>query len=64
MAIAYETAMASTQIIHAHLARTLLGWSPTKRGLIDGLERFYLAYLAAHAEEPEVATALDEHLKR
>jgi nucleoside-diphosphate-sugar epimerase len=42
----YEEALASTNLVRPTLARTLLGWTPLKPGLVDGLKTYYEAWLA------------------
>ncbi|TRM59961.1 hypothetical protein BD626DRAFT_548576 [Schizophyllum amplum] len=43
----FENAVASSVILRPYLARSLLGWTPKKIGLMDGLEVYYKACVAA-----------------
>jgi len=43
----YEVAISGTTLIRPYLARALLGWRSKKPGLVDGLETYYFASLAA-----------------
>ncbi|KAJ6531005.1 hypothetical protein DFH09DRAFT_1183876 [Mycena vulgaris] len=43
----FEEAIASTALARPYLAHALLGWTTKKRGLVDGLETYYAAWLAA-----------------
>jgi nucleoside-diphosphate-sugar epimerase len=43
----YEVALGTTSLLRPYLARTLLGWNPTKPGLVDGLPVYYAAWKAA-----------------
>jgi nucleoside-diphosphate-sugar epimerase len=45
--VAFEIASCSTMRIRPYLARTLLGWSPRKPGLVDGMESYYAAWKAS-----------------
>ncbi|KAJ7206324.1 hypothetical protein GGX14DRAFT_457580 [Mycena pura] len=42
----FEEAIQSTGLVRPYLANALLGWSPKKLGLIDGLDTYYAAWLA------------------
>jgi nucleoside-diphosphate-sugar epimerase len=42
----YEVALGTTSLIRPYLAKALLGWSPTKPGLVDGLPVYYAAWKA------------------
>ncbi|KAE9398728.1 NAD(P)-binding protein [Gymnopus androsaceus JB14] len=42
----YEVALSTTSLIRPYLARTLLGWQPSKPGLVDGLPMYYAAWKA------------------
>ncbi|TCD60913.1 hypothetical protein EIP91_009304 [Steccherinum ochraceum] len=44
----FEEALSTTQIIRPYLARALLGWTPRRIGLLDGLEIYYASF-KAHA---------------
>ena len=46
-ASAFEEALASTALIRPYLAKTLLGWQPTKASLLDGLETYFAAWQAS-----------------
>ncbi|KAJ6585734.1 NAD(P)-binding protein [Mycena capillaripes] len=43
----FEEAVQSTALIRPYLANALLGWSPKRAGLVDGLEIYYAAWLAS-----------------
>ncbi|KAF7796082.1 hypothetical protein EIP86_007253 [Pleurotus ostreatoroseus] len=43
----YEEALTTTTLLRPYLARSLLGWSPRKAGLVDGLETYYNAWKAS-----------------
>ncbi|KAJ6464783.1 hypothetical protein C8R47DRAFT_1237322 [Mycena vitilis] len=45
----FEEAIASSGVVRPYLANTLLGWSPKKPGLVDGLEAYYATWLATAA---------------
>ena len=44
---AYEVALGTTTLVRPYLAKTLLGWQPSKPGLVDGLPIYYAAWKAA-----------------
>lgn len=44
---AYEVALGATALLRPYLARSLLGWTPRKPGLVDGLETYYRSYVAS-----------------
>ncbi|KAF7441396.1 hypothetical protein PC9H_001746 [Pleurotus ostreatus] len=41
-----EEAIASTVLLRPYLARALLGWTPRKPGLVDGLENYFATWKA------------------
>jgi len=43
----FEEAVQASAVIRPYLANALLGWSPKKPGLVDGLETYYAAWLAS-----------------
>ncbi|KAJ7133335.1 hypothetical protein C8R44DRAFT_829260 [Mycena epipterygia] len=43
----FEEALASSALVRPYLANALLGWSVKKPGLVDGLDIYYAAWLAA-----------------
>lgn len=43
---AYEVALATTSLVRPYLAKALLGWRPTKPGLVEGLPVYYAAWKA------------------
>ncbi|KAJ7206251.1 hypothetical protein GGX14DRAFT_457421 [Mycena pura] len=43
----FEEAIAASGLNRAYLATSLLGWSPKKPGLIEGLDVYYAAWLAS-----------------
>ncbi|KAJ8457038.1 hypothetical protein ONZ45_g18478 [Pleurotus djamor] len=43
----FEVAVGTTLRMRPYLARSLLGWSPKKAGLVDGLEVYYAAWKAS-----------------
>ncbi|KAF9643435.1 NAD(P)-binding protein [Thelephora ganbajun] len=43
----FEQAACTTTRIRPYLARTLLGWSPRKPGLVDGMETYYATWKAS-----------------
>ncbi|KAF9487760.1 NAD(P)-binding protein [Pleurotus eryngii] len=43
----FETAIGTTVLCRPYLARALLGWTPRKPGLADGLEIYYAAWSAS-----------------
>lgn len=45
--LAYEVALGTTTLIRPYLAKTLLGWRPSKPGLVDGLPIYYAAWKAS-----------------
>ncbi|KAF9567986.1 NAD(P)-binding protein [Agrocybe pediades] len=42
----YEVALGTTHLIRPYLARSLLGWRPSKPGLVDGMPIYYAAWKA------------------
>jgi len=42
----YEVALGTTHLIRPYLARSLLGWRPSKPGLVDGMATYYAAWKA------------------
>ncbi|GAA97037.1 uncharacterized protein L969DRAFT_19907 [Mixia osmundae IAM 14324] len=44
---AFESALASSAVLRPHLGRVLLGWHPKKASLVDGIDVYYAACLAA-----------------
>ncbi|KAJ6505345.1 hypothetical protein C8R45DRAFT_1091077 [Mycena sanguinolenta] len=45
----FEEAMQATTLVRPYLANALLGWSPKKPGLVEGLDLYYAAWLASTA---------------
>ncbi|KAJ7610489.1 hypothetical protein FB45DRAFT_875838 [Roridomyces roridus] len=45
----YEEALQSTTLLRPYLAEALLGWSPRKPGLVEGLETYYAAWVAGRS---------------
>jgi len=43
----FEEAVQSTALVRPYLANALLGWTPKKVGLVEGLETYYAAWLAS-----------------
>ena len=52
--IALEEAIATTTLLRPYLARSLVGWSPRKPGLVDGLAVYYAAWKASRGLNIEV----------
>ena len=52
--IALEEAIATTTLLRPYLARSLVGWSPRKPGLVDGLTVYYAAWKASRKLDIEV----------
>ncbi|KAF4588378.1 hypothetical protein EYR38_010346 [Pleurotus pulmonarius] len=42
----FEEALGATLLLRPYLARALLGWTPRKPGLVDGLETYYASWRA------------------
>ena len=45
--LAYEVALGTTTLLKPYLAKSILGWHPSKPGLVDGLPIYYAAWKAA-----------------
>ncbi|KAJ7234507.1 hypothetical protein B0H12DRAFT_157043 [Mycena haematopus] len=45
----FEEAMQATTLVRPYLANALLGWSPKKPGLVEGIDIYYAAWLASTA---------------
>jgi len=43
----FEEAITTTTLLRPYLARSLVGWSPRKPGLVDGLATYYAAWKAS-----------------
>lgn len=43
----FEEALGATLLLRPYLARALLGWTPRKPGLVDGLETYYAGWKAS-----------------
>lgn len=44
----YDVAMASTQVVRPYVAKALLGWAPTKPGMVDSAKALLLAHIAGN----------------
>ena len=44
--LVYEVALGASTLLRPYLARALLGWRPSKPGLVDGLAIYYAAWKA------------------
>ena len=45
--LAYEEILGNTTLLKPYLAKSLVGWHPSKLGLVDGLPLYYAAWKAA-----------------
>ena len=44
--LGYEVALGTTTLVKPYLAKSILGWRPSKAGLVDGLPIYYAAWKA------------------
>lgn len=45
--LVFEVALGTTSLLKPYLAKTLLGWRPSKQGLVDGIPIYYAIWNAA-----------------
>jgi hypothetical protein len=55
---AYDTAWVSTLHARPSLGAALVGWTPKKMGLVDGMDVYWASYLASRQDGGKLAEYL------